>query len=148
MNLCLPLFRVRATPYVVMNLFICNEAYGFEYRFDSVRECELYRVKKRHTFWYEDRVKVTWMRVRMNLVTVTKNWIVQSCSFNPGAVYVCKTIGSISRTHNLVLITGDSFPGSKAAGGEADTNLHTVPRSRKVELCLHSSKCLQGILYN
>jgi hypothetical protein len=43
--------------------------------------------------------------------------------------------------------TGGSLPKGKVAGGvKLTTHLHLVPRSRTVELYLHSSMCLHSIV--
>jgi hypothetical protein len=41
--------------------------------------------------------------------------------------------------------TGASFHGSKKRGVKPTTYFHLVPRSRKMELYLHSPICLHGI---
>jgi hypothetical protein len=45
-------------------------------------------------------------------------------------------------------VPGTLSPGVKRQGYEADHSLHLAPRSRMVELYLHSPICLHGIVLN
>jgi hypothetical protein len=66
-------------------------------------------------------------------------------------LYLCHGVQTESRAHpaSYPMCTGGSFPRRQSGRGvKLTTHLYLVPRSRMLELYLHSPICLHGIVLN